>query len=279
MTAFASSLDQGGPLALTVEDGAVVADVICGYDPRDSTSRKAGSGFRSELKKPWDWKKIRFGVPREYVAEGLSSEVRDRVEASARWLEAQGARRVAVSLPHSRFAVAVYYVVAVSEASSNLSRFDGVRFGPRPVDSERATSIEEFYASVRSQCGPEVKRRIILGTFSLSSGYADQFYSQASKVRRLIARDFEEAFSDVDFLISPVAPTTAYLRGALTQNPLAMYLNDILTIPVNLAGLPGLSVPCGSGAEGLPIGLQWIGPAMSDERLLAAASAFEKGFA
>lgn len=279
MTAFASSLDQAGPLALNVADAATVADVICGHDPRDSTSRTQGAAFTAELKKPWDWKRVRFGVPREYLGEGLSAEVRAQIEKAAQWLEARGAQRVEVSLPHSKYAVAVYYIVAVSEASSNLSRFDGVRFGPRPAEALRAGSIEEFYASVRTQFGPEVKRRIILGTFSLSSGYADQYYAQAAKVRRLMAQDFESAFQEVDFLISPVAPTTAYARGSKSQDPLAMYLNDLLTIPVNLAGLPGVSVPAGTGAEGLPIGLQWIGPALSDERLLAAAHAFEKGFA
>lgn len=278
MTAFASSLDQGGPLALSVEDAAIVADVICGHDPRDSTSRSAGAAFRAELSKPFDWKAVRFGVPREYLAEGLSEEVRLGVEKSIRWLEGQGAKRVDVSLPHSRYAIAVYYLIAVSEASSNLSRFDGVRFGPRPIEATRAKNLEEFYSAVRSQFGPEVKRRIILGAFALSSGYADQYFSRAARVRRLISQDFEKAFGQVDFLVAPVSPTTAYPRGQKVNDPLAMYMNDVLTVPVNLAGLPGLSVTCARGEENLPIGLQWIGPAMSDERLLAAAHAFEKAF-
>jgi aspartyl-tRNA(Asn)/glutamyl-tRNA(Gln) amidotransferase subunit A len=278
MTAFASSLDQGGPLTQTVEDAAIVSDVICGHDPRDTTSREARSAFVQELNKPFDWKSIRFGVPREYLGDGLSDEVRRAVEKSIRWLEQQGAKRMEISLPHSKYAIAVYYVIAVAEASSNLSRFDGVRFCPRPVEALRAGSLEQFYAAVRSQFGPEVKRRIILGTFALSSGYADQYFSKAAKVRRLIAQDFEKAFQQVDLIVGPVSPTTAFLRGQKIDDPLAMYLNDVLTVPVNLAGLPGASVVCGFGQEKLPIGLQWIGSAMSDEKLLAAAHAFEKAF-
>jgi aspartyl-tRNA(Asn)/glutamyl-tRNA(Gln) amidotransferase subunit A len=272
LIAYASSLDQVGPLALSVADAAAVLRAMAAHDPLDSTSSPRAALGAWEVKP--DWSKIRIGVPKEYFVEGLQSEVDKSVRDALRWYESQGAKLVEVSLPHSRHAIAAYYLIAVSEASSNLSRFDGVRFGARPAAAEGAGDLASFYKKVRTAFGPEVKRRIILGTFALSSGYYDAYYRRACQVRRLIQQDFLKAFEKCDVIAGPVAPTTAFKVGA-KSDPLQMYLNDIYTVPVNLAGLPALSVPCGEDAAKLPVGLQLIGPHFGDERLLGLAAAFE----
>lgn len=277
LIAYASSLDQVGPLASNVSDAAAVLRAMSGHDPMDSTSApRAGVGA---IAAP-DWSQVRVGVPKEYFIEargGLQPEVERSIRDALKWYESRGARLVDVSLPHTRHAVAAYYLIAVSEASSNLSRFDGVRFGKRPPAADGARDLADFYKKVRAAFGPEVKRRIILGTFALSSGYYDAYYKRACQVRRLIQRDFLQAFESCDVIAAPVAPTTAFRQGEKASDPLQMYLNDIYTVPVNLAGLPAVSLPCGEDGEKLPIGLQLIGPQFGDERLLGLARAFEEG--
>ncbi|HUP56302.1 MAG TPA: amidase family protein, partial [Bdellovibrionota bacterium] len=273
LVAFASSLDQVGPMTRTVEDAASLLRAMSGHDPLDSTSSPQGplgALPAAELGK------LRIGVPKEYFIGGLEPAVEKSVQASLKWLESQGAKLVPVSLPHTKYSVAVYYVVAVSEASSNLARFDGVRFGVRPPDAMQAADLAEFYRRSRRAFGPEVKRRIILGTFALSSGYSDAYYKRACQVRRLIRRDFDQAFTQVDLIAGPVAPTTAFKLGEKTSDPLKMYLNDIFTIPANLAGLPAISIPCGQDEQKLPIGFQLIAPHFADERLLSVARELEK---
>ncbi|MBN21393.1 MAG: Asp-tRNA(Asn)/Glu-tRNA(Gln) amidotransferase GatCAB subunit A [Bdellovibrionaceae bacterium] len=277
VVAFASSLDQVGPFAKTVEDAALVAEVMSGKDIYDSTSSSESVGaWSSEISKPMDWKSLKVGVPKEYFVEGVEDSVRKSVEESLRWFESKGATLVDISLPHTEYAVSTYYVVAVSEASSNLARFDGVRFGTRPDGANESATLDEFYEKVRSQFGAEVKRRIILGTYALSSGYYDAYYSKACKVRRLIRNDFDEAFKKVDVIAGPVAPTVAFKRGAMLENPLQMYLMDIFTIPASLSGLPALSVPCGTQEDGLSIGLHLIGSPFADEKVLKVAHHFQK---
>ncbi len=285
LVAFASSLDQIGPLAQSVEDAAILLDVMTGHDPLDSTSvagpgRGQATRCAATLATAPDFKKFRIGVPDEFFAGGLSPDVDKAVRGALKWFESQGATLVPVSLPHSKYAIAVYYVVAVSEASSNLARFDGVRFGVRPPEAAEAGDLLSFYKKVRAGFGPEVKRRIILGTFALSSGYADAYYKRACQVRRLIQQDFTQAFQKVDLIMSPVSTTPAFKLGEKASDPLQMYLNDLFTIPANLAGIPAMSLPCGvaeSGADqGLPIGLQIMAPAFAEEKMLAVAHAFEK---
>lgn len=280
LVAFASSLDQVGPLSRTVEDSDRLLQVMAGWDPLDSTSAPQRRWQEGALS-PIDWTRLRVGVPQEFFVSGVASDVERRVQEALRWMEAKGARLVPVSLTHLQYSVATYYVVAVSEASSNLARFDGVRYGGRPnadtnVDVD-VMKLANFYKKVRAKFGPEVKRRIILGTFALSSGYYEAYYRRACQVRRLIRNDFDQAFEKVDLIAGPVAPTTAFRLGEKFDNPLQMYLNDFFTIPANLAGLPALSVPWGMDAQGLPIGLQLIGPPFGDERLLSVAAALEKG--
>lgn len=278
MIAFASSLDQAGPLASSVEDCATLLEVMAGRDPRDSTSMEhPEKGFRAALKKEPEWSKLRIGVPDEYFGtSGIAPAVEAKLREALKWFESKGAKLVPVKLPHTKYAIAVYYLVAVAEASSNLSRFDGVRFGSRPAAAESAGSLAEFYEIVRAQFGPEVKRRIILGAFALSSGYYDAYYGRACQVRRLIQQDFTKAFESVDFIAGPVSTQPAFKIGEKVNDPLQMYLNDIFTVPVSLAGLPALSVPCGEDPDRLPIGLQLIGPAFSDGRLMSLANAYEK---
>jgi aspartyl-tRNA(Asn)/glutamyl-tRNA(Gln) amidotransferase subunit A len=275
MIAFASSLDQAGPMANTVEDAALLLDAMSGHDPRDSTSNaRAPLKTAQTLASAPDWKKIRIGVPAEYFTQGISSEVETSVRAALSWYESQGAKLVPISLPHTQYSVAIYYIVAVSEASSNLARFDGVRFGVRSEKARGATELADFYRKSRDLFGAEVKRRIILGTFTLSSGYSEAYFRRACQVRRLVQRDFLEAFQSVDVIAGPVSPTAAYRFGE-KSDPLQMYLNDILTIPANLAGLPALSLPCGKNGQGLPIGLHLIGPAQSEPFMMSFAHAFE----
>jgi aspartyl-tRNA(Asn)/glutamyl-tRNA(Gln) amidotransferase subunit A len=278
LVAFASSLDQVGPLAHTVEDAALLLDVMSGQDVLDATSIPQGRTHTYEAtQKPVNWSQLRIGVPKEYWVGGLAPAVEESVQRSMKWFESQGAQLVPISLPHSEYAVSVYYIVAVSEASSNLARFDGIRFGVRSPEAEQAQDLTEFYRKARSNFGPEVKRRIILGTFALSSGYSEAFYLKACQVRRKIQQDFTQAFEKVDLIVGPVSPTTAFKLGAKNSDPLQMYLNDLYTIPANLAGLPALSVPCGSDADGLSIGLHLMAPQFREDLLVSVAHGFQIG--
>jgi len=274
LVAFASSLDQIGPLAKNVTDAALLLNAIAGHDPQDSTSvPEAVSDYTTFLQK--GLRGVTVGIPREYqAAAGLDPEVAAAVEAAVAVLRDLGAECVEVSLPHAAYAVAAYYVIAPSEASSNLARYDGVKYGLR--DSAK-TDLIEMYRSTRSKgFGAEVQRRIIIGTYCLSAGYYDAYYGKASQVRTLITADFKEAFRRCDVLISPVAPTPAFKIGEKTDDPLTMYLSDMFTLSANLAGIPGMSVPCGFSAAGLPIGLQLLGPHFSEGPLLRVAFNFEQ---
>lgn len=272
LVAFASSLDQIGPLTKNVEDAAFVLQAIAGHDPLDSTSAKVDvPDYLSALS--GDVRGMKIGVPKEYMGQGVDPQVKEAVYAALRQFEALGAVWEEVSLPHSEYALAAYYIISSSEASSNLARYDGVRYGLR---SDNADNLLDMYAKSRSEgFGAEVKRRIMLGTFALSSGYYDAYYLKAQKVRTLIRRDFDEAFARYDILIGPTAPTTAFCIGTQVNDPLTMYMNDICTIPVSLAGLPAISVPCGM-ADGLPVGLQIIGKPFDETTVLRAAHAFEQ---
>ncbi|MBP1990918.1 Asp-tRNA(Asn)/Glu-tRNA(Gln) amidotransferase subunit GatA [Paenibacillus eucommiae] len=272
LVAFASSLDQIGPLTKNVEDSAYLLQAISGYDPQDSTSANVDiPDYISSL--TGDIKGLRIAVPKEYIGEGIDPAVKAKVLEALKVLEGLGAKWEEVSMPHTEYAVAAYYLLASSEASSNLARFDGVRYGVRSSD---ARNLLEVYQKSRSDgFGAEVKRRIMLGTYALSSGYYDAYYLKAQKVRTLIKQDFDQALADFDVIIGPTAPTTAFKIGEQTNDPLTMYLNDILTIPVNLAGLPAISVPCGL-VEGLPVGLQVIGKALDEATILRVAHAFEQ---
>jgi aspartyl-tRNA(Asn)/glutamyl-tRNA(Gln) amidotransferase subunit A len=270
LIAFASSLDQIGPFAHTVEDAATVYATIAGHDPLDSTSLPDSVGdVAAELGRGVEG--MRLGVPREYFAEGLDPRVRAAVEAAIEVLRGLGATLEEVSLPSTDAGLSCYYIIAPAECSSNLARYDGVRFGKRV----EAPSLTQMYLRTRDAgFGPEVKRRIMLGTYALSSGYYDAYYRRAQKVRTVIAREFEEVFARVDALVCPTSPTPAFVMGE-REDPLSMYLCDALTIPVNLAGLPGVSVPCGL-ADGLPVGLQVIAPHREDARALRVAHAYEQ---
>jgi len=274
LVAFASSLDQVGPFARTVEDAALLLQAMLGKDPLDSTSiaPQGDTNYAAALKeKKGPWK---LGVPREFFAEGIDPEVKANIEQAIDWYKSQGCEIVDISLPHSELAVPVYYIVATAEASSNLARFDGVRYSHRSEEAKDALSL--FTKSRGEGFGDEVKRRIILGTYVLSSGYYDAYYLRAQKVRRLILGDFESAFEQVDAILTPTSPTPAFKRGERADDPLAMYLSDIYTISVNLAGLPAISVPSGFTESGLPIGLQVIGKAFGEAEMFAVANAFEK---
>lgn len=278
LIAFSSSLDQIGPMTKSVEDAALLLQVMAGHDARDSTSSpKPTENFLAQTQKEPDWKNLKIGVPKEYWIDGLSPEVEASVREGLKWFEKKGAKLVDISLPNTKYAVSVYYIVAVSEASSNLARIDGVRFGVRPPSADQVEDIADFYKKIRANFGPEVKRRIILGTFALSSGYYDAYFRKACQVRRLMKNDFDRVFTECDLIAAPVSPSTAFKIGEKASDPLKMYLNDILTIPANLVGLPGLSVPCGKDQKGLPIGMQLIGPQWQDARILSVANAFEKG--
>ncbi|MNI03127.1 Glutamyl-tRNA(Gln) amidotransferase subunit A [compost metagenome] len=272
LVAFASSLDQIGPLTKNVEDSAYLLQTIAGYDPKDSTSAKVDiPDYLSAL--TGDIKGLRIGVPKEYLGQGVDPAVKERVLAALQVLEGLGAVWEEVSMPHSEYAVATYYLLASSEASSNLARFDGVRYGVR---TENASNLLDVYQMSRSEgFGPEVKRRIMLGTYALSSGYYDAYYLKAQKVRTLIKKDFDDVFAKYDVIIGPTAPTPAFKIGEQSNDPLTMYLNDILTIPVNLAGVPAISVPCGL-VDGLPVGLQIIGKPLDEATILRVAHAFEQ---
>ncbi len=272
LVAFASSLDQIGPITRDVTDAAIVLNAISGFDEKDSTSIP---GERPDYTKALvaDVKGLTIGVPKEYFGDGLNSEVRRVVEEAIETYKQLGANIVEISLPTTKYAVSAYYIVAPAEASSNLSRYDGVSYGLR-VPGE---SLVEMSTRTRTEgFGPEVKRRILLGTYVLSSGYYDAYYLKAMKVRSLIKQEFDEAFQHVDVILTPTAPNTAYKIGEKVNDPLAMYLEDICTIPANLAGIPGISVPAGFTKEGLPVGVQLLGPALHEEVLLKAAYTFEQ---
>lgn len=272
LVAFASSLDQIGPLTKNVEDSAYVLQAISGHDAMDSTSANVEvPDFLSAL--TGDVKGLRIAVPKEYIGEGVDAAVKETIMQGLKVLESLGATWEEVSLPHTEYAVASYYLLASSEASSNLARFDGVRYGVR---ADNPDNLLDLYHRSRSEgFGSEVKRRIMLGTYALSSGYYDAYYLKAQKVRTLIKNDFDEVFKNYDVIIGPTAPTTAFKLGSQVDNPLTMYLNDILTIPVSLAGVPAISVPCGF-ADGLPVGMQIIGKAFDESTVLRVAHAFEQ---
>ncbi|WP_340082463.1 Asp-tRNA(Asn)/Glu-tRNA(Gln) amidotransferase subunit GatA [Terribacillus sp. FSL K6-0262] len=273
LVAFASSLDQIGPMTRTVEDNAHLLQAIVGHDEMDSTSADVEIPNYTEALKQ-DVKGLRIAVPSEYLGEGVSDEVRDSIKAALKVYEDLGATWEEVSLPHSRYAVAAYYLLSSSEASANLARFDGVRYGVRSTQAENM--IDVFKYSRRDGFGEEVKRRIMLGTFALSSGYYDAYYKKAQKARTLIKNDFDKVFEDYDVIVGPTTPTPAFKVGEKVEDPLTMYAIDILTIPVNLAGVPGISLPCGFSSEGLPIGLQIIGKHFDEATVYRAAYAFEQ---
>lgn len=271
LIAFGSSLDQIGPFSQTVKENAQLLNVISGHDVKDATSTiNEIADFTSKIGQ--DIRGMKIALPKEYMGEGIDPQVKETILKAAKHLESLGAIIEEVSLPHSKYGVAVYYIIASSEASSNLQRFDGIRYGFRAED---ATNLDEIYVKTRSQgFGEEVKRRIMLGTFSLSSGYYDAYFKKAGQVRTLIIQDFEKVFADYDLILGPTAPTVAFGLDTLNHDPVAMYLADLLTIPVNLAGLPGISIPAGF-VEGLPVGLQLIGPKYSEETIYQVAAAFE----
>ncbi len=272
LVAFASSLDQIGPITKNVRDSAILMNVISGRDLLDSTSADvAVPDFTSMLGQ--EIKGLKIGVPREYFIEGMDSEVEDAVKNAIKTLESIGAIPVEISLPHTEYAVAAYYILATSEASSNLARYDGVKYGLR-VEGKDLTDM--YMKTKKHGFGAEVKRRIIIGTYALSSGYYDAYYKKAQQVRTLIRQDFQEALGRVDLIITPTTPTPAFKIGEKTEDPLRMYLNDIFTISINLAGMPGISIPCGFTSGNLPIGLQIIGKAFDEETVLKAAYAYEQ---
>lgn len=272
LIAFASSLDQIGPFTRTVKDNAYVLNAISGYDANDSMSAKTEvPDFTAKLNQ--DIKGMKIGVPKEYLQEGVAEDVKNAVLEAIETYKKLGATVEEVSLPHSKYGIAVYYIIASSEASSNLQRFDGIRYGYR---SPEAKSLDDLYVMSRSEgFGMEVKRRIMLGTFSLSSGYYDAYFKKAGQVRTLIKQDFEKVFNDYDLILGPTTPTTAFNLDENMDDPLTMYMNDILTVPVNLAGVPAISIPCGF-SNGLPIGLQLIGKHFDEATIYQAAYAFEQ---
>ena len=272
LVAFASSLDQIGPITSTVLDNALVLNAIVGYDKRDATSiKRVYNDFTADIKN--GVKGMKIGVPEEFFGEGMSDDVRKAVLAAADTYRALGAELVSVSMPSIDYALSAYYVISSAEASSNLARFDGVRYGYRCDDY---SNIDELYRKSRSEgFGSEVKKRIMLGTFALSSGYYDAYYKKALQVRSLVRKDFDEAFGKCDFIISPVAPTVAYKIGEKTVDSLQMYMGDAYSVPVNIAGIPALTLPCGIGEGGMPVSMQLVGPAFSEGLLYRAGFAFE----
>jgi len=275
LVAYASSLDQIGPFTTSVRDCAQVLSIISGFDPYDSTSADVPvepfvNGIEGSLKD------VRIGVPKEYFVPGLDPEVRKRFEDSIKLFESLGCRIEDISLPHTEYAIAAYYLIATAEASSNLARYDGVRYGARQGGD---AGLADMYRKTRmSGFGKEVKRRILLGTYALSAGYYDAYYLKALKVRTLILQDFQKAFQQVDLILTPTSPTLAFRIGEKTSDPLSMYLSDIFTITCNLAGLPGISIPAGTNAAGLPIGIQLLGNHFQEGLMLRAAYNFEMAF-
>src|SRR5579863_10069791 len=273
LIAFASSLDHIGPLAKTVKDAAIVLRTIAGRDPMDATSAEAPvPDYVAELDKPV--RGLKLGVAKEYFGEGLDAEARQAVETAVDRLKSLGCEIVPVSLPHTPYAVPTYYIIATAEASANLARFDGVRYGHR---ARGVKTLSEMYRRTRDEgFGAEVKRRIMLGTYALSAGYYDAYYLKAQKVRTLLTRDFDEAFCKVDAIVTPTSPTAAFRLGEKSNDPLAMYLADIYTVTADLAGIPGISVPCGETKEKLPIGLQILGKHFDEAGILRVAHAYEQ---
>ncbi|MDD5454343.1 MAG: Asp-tRNA(Asn)/Glu-tRNA(Gln) amidotransferase subunit GatA [Candidatus Ratteibacteria bacterium] len=275
LLAFASSLDQIGTFTKDVEDTAILLNIIAGHDPLDSTSvAKEVPDYTKSLKN--DAKKLKIGVPKEYFAEGIHQEVKKSIQNAVETFKKLGAEIMEISLPHTEYAVATFYIIAPAEASSNLARYVGVNFGHRTRD-KGIGNIVDMYEKTRDEgFGNEVKRRIMLGTYALSSGYYEAYYLKASKVRTLIKKDFDEAFHKCDVILTPVSPTPAFKIGEKISDPLQMYLSDIFTIPINLAGLPAISIPCGFSNKGLPIGLQIIGKPFDEEKILQTAYTFEQ---
>lgn len=276
LVAFASSLDQIGPLTKNVKDNALILNAIAGHDPKDATCIGGGRpDYTVEIGK--DVKGMTVGLPTEFFGDGVSADVKDAVLAAAKRYEKLGANIEEVKLPSLKHALSAYYVISSAEASSNLARFDGIRYGYR---SENAETLDDIYKNSRSEgFGPEVQRRIMLGTFALSSGYYDAYYKKALQVRTLVVRDYNKVFEKCDFIISPVAPTTAYKLGEKTDNPLEMYMGDIYSVPINIAGVPSLSLPCGKDGDNMPIGMQLIGKPLGEATLYRAGYAFETDYA
>ena len=272
VVAFASSLDQAGPMTRTVRDAAIMLRAMASFDPKDSTSAEHSvPDFEAAL--AGDIRGLRVGIPKEYRVDGMSAEIEKLWHQGIDWLKAAGATVVDISLPHTQYALPTYYIVAPAEASSNLARYDGVRFGLRVPGN----SLPDMYAKTRAEgFGPEVRRRILVGTYVLSAGYYDAYYLKAQQVRTLIANDFDTAWRDVDVVLTPTAPSAAFGFGEKSDDPISMYLNDVFTVPVNLAGLPAISVPAGLSSEGLPLGLQIIGKAFDEVTVLRAADALER---
>jgi len=272
IVAFASSLDQAGPIAKTVEDAAILLTSMAGHDPKDSTSLPVETpDFSTFVGK--SLKGLRIGVPKEYRVDGMPAEIETLWQQGIAWLKDAGCEIVEVSLPHTKYALPAYYIVAPAEASSNLARYDGMRYGMRA----EGANLTEVYENTRAQgFGEEVKRRILIGTYVLSAGYYDAYYLKAQKVRRRIADDFEQAWTKCDALLTPTAPSAAFALGDRVSDPIAMYLNDVFTVPANLAGLPGISVPAGLDAQGLPLGLQVLGRPLDEGTVFSVAAAIEK---
>ncbi len=274
LIAYGSSFDQAGPLTRSVQDAALLLEVIAGHDPKDSTSLNAPVPKYSQSITSLSETKFTFGLPKEYLGEGLDPEVEKVFQSTIKLIENLGGEIKEISLPHTQYAIATYYILVMAEASSNLARFDGVRYGVRNAE---AKTLKELYELSRSQgFGDEVQRRIMLGTYVLSAGYYDAYYKKAAQVRRLLSEDFVQAWKECDFILAPVSPTPAFKLGSTINDPLKMYLMDIYTTSLNLAGLPGLSLPIGLSSDNLPIGAQVIGPRLSEEKLLALASKLEE---
>jgi aspartyl-tRNA(Asn)/glutamyl-tRNA(Gln) amidotransferase subunit A len=270
LIAYASSLDQIGPLTKNVEDAKIVFDAIRGSDPMDSTS--------TDLKKENNLNKLRIGIPKEYFADGLDKEVEKAIKEAIEVYKELGAEIVEISLPMSEYALACYYIIAPAEASANLARFDGLRYGKTIKDEEADKLIDIYLKNRTNGFGKEVKKRIMLGTYTLSSGYYDAYYKRALKVRTLIKQDFEKAFEKVDVILGPTSPCLPFKIGEKSDDPLSMYLADIYTVSINLAGVPAISIPCGKSQSGLPIGMHLIGAPFEEEKLLSIASLFEKKY-
>ncbi|HJS31416.1 MAG TPA: amidase family protein, partial [Alphaproteobacteria bacterium] len=271
IVAFASSLDQAGPLTRSVRDAAIMLRAMAGHDPRDSTSvPRPVPDYEKAL--TGDIRGLKFGIPKEYRIDSMPAEIDTLWEQGVAWLKAAGALPVEISLPHTKYALPTYYIIAPAEASSNLARYDGVRFGLRvPGDS-----LDDMYEKTRAEgFGAEVRRRVLIGTYVLSAGYYDAYYLKAQRVRALIARDFADAYKKCDVILTPTAPSAAFAIGDKADDPIAMYLNDVFTVTVNLAGLPGISVPAGLSADGLPLGLQLIARAFDEETMFRAAGVLE----
>ena len=275
LVAFASSLDQIGPITKDVTDAAILLNIIAGHDAKDTTSSDMPKKDYTKALKG-DVKGLKIGIPKEYFGEGINEEVKEQLEEAIETYKKLGAEVEEISLDIAKYALATYYIIACAEASSNLGRFDGIRYGHR---AENFSNLKELYRNSRSEgFGAEVKRRIILGTYVLSSGYYDAYYKKAQQVRTLVKREFDKAFEKYDVLLTPTSPTVAFEMGTRSNNPLEMYLADICTVSVNIAGLPGISIPCGVNSENMPIGMQLIGNKFEEEKILNAAYAFEKEF-